>query len=393
MKYISYIIDPAGDVELLLKQPNSQQLIPFVRSHKSDKESEDPMNEPRVARGVPLDARYHVFDDLLSPTKDEEDPDPHGTITWGSRSVALAEENAIKVRTTLEGEVRMRVSSRHLILASPFFRSALEGPWRSRTSSFFGKPLRQIIAYKWDAVAFALVLDIIHGRHRGVPRSVDIMLLTRIATIVDFYHCQEVVQIFADHWYGIDNLLWSEYSSRTLMWLFISWVFSGEEAFNKATEMTLGHMDDHSNIDTKELNLNGILTKINGKRQELINEIVAALHNLRDTLPHSDFLCDWHKYDSPTCSSIALGILERELERLGSSDRPLVGPFHGYSIMSMIQLVNDIPESIAATTEEYDHYHDVSVCSVRGRMRHVLGDVKAELDSWTLDLDKNVRGG
>ncbi|KAF5688928.1 hypothetical protein FDENT_4644 [Fusarium denticulatum] len=337
------------------------------------------MNEPTVARGVPLDVRCHVFDDLLSPVEDEEDPDTLGTITWGSRSVALAEENAIKVRTTLEGEVRIRVSSRHLILASCFFRSALGGPWReaSTTSSFFGKPLRQIIAYEWDAVAFALVLDIIHGRHRGVPRFVDIMLLTRIATIVDFYHCQEVVQIFGDHWYGIDNLLWSEYSSRTLMWLFISWVFSGEDAFNKATEMTLGHMDDPSNIDTKELNLNGILTKINDKRQELINEIVAALHNLRDTLPHSDFLCDWHKYDSPSCSSIALCILGRELQRLKSGDRPLVAPFNGYSVIGMIQLVNYIPESIGATTEEYGHYHDVL----------------AKMSAWTLDLDKNVRSG
>lgn len=95
--------------------------------------------------------------------------------------------------------------------------------------------------------------------------------------------------------------------------------------------------------------------KIDDKRQELIGKVVTGLHDLLDTLPNSDFLCDWHKYESPTCSSIALGILKRELQRLASSDRPLAPSFNGYSVMSMIQLVNDMPEWIAATTEEYDH--------------------------------------
>jgi hypothetical protein len=130
--------------------------------------------------------------------------------------------------------------------------------------------------------------------------------------------------------------------------------------------------------------------RIDSKRQELIGKIVAALHDLLDTLPTSDFLCDWHKYESPTCSSIALSILVRELQSLEEGGRPLVPPFDGYSVNSTIQLVNDMPESIAATTEEYDHYNDVSACSVRARMRHVLGGVKAELNSWTLDLDKKV---
>lgn len=136
---------------------------------------------------------------------------------------------------------------------------------------------------------------------------------------------------------------------------------------------------------------NKILAKIEEKRLELINQIVRKFYDLLDTLPDSDYSCDWHNFGSPTCDSIALSILVRELDRLGSSDRRLVAPFNGYSIMSMIQLVNDIPESIAATTEEYDHYHDVSVCSVRGRMRHVLGDVKAKMSVWTLDLDKSFR--
>ncbi|EMT61163.1 hypothetical protein FOC4_g10014213 [Fusarium odoratissimum] len=393
MKYISYIIDPDGDVELLLERPNCQQLILYVPSNGYGEECEDPINESTVALPT-LAARYHVFDDLLPPAA-------LGTIIYRSRFIAVAEESVIetpntpKVRTPLEGEVRMRVTSRHLTMASHYFRSVIQGPWReaSSTSSFFGKPLRQVTAFGWDAVALAIVLDIIHGRHGGVPRVVDLKLMTCLATIVDFYGCHEVVKIFSEAWYqNICTGFEDEYSRQTLMWLSVSWVFPNQEPFDRATQTILKHMDGRSQLSTDHLPIPGVLPKIDDKRQELIGKIVTGLHDLLGTLPNSDFLCDWHKYESPTCSSIALGILKRELQRLSSSDRPLVPPFNGYSVMSMIQLANDMPESIAATTEEYDHYHDVSACSVRARMRRFLGDVKAEMNSWTLDLNMNVGG-
>ncbi|EGU76496.1 hypothetical protein FOXB_12947, partial [Fusarium oxysporum f. sp. conglutinans Fo5176] len=209
----------------------------------------------------------------------------------------------------------------------------------------------------------------------------------------DFYGCHEVVKIFSEAWYmNICTEFEDEYSRQTLMWLSVSWVFPNQEPFDRATQTILKHMDGRSQLSTDHLPIPGVLPKIDDKRQELIGKIVTGLHDLLDTLPNSDFLCDWHKYESPTCSSIALGILKRELQRLASSDRPFVPPFNGYSVMSMIQLVNGMPESIAATTEEYDHYNDVSACSVRARMRRFLGDVKAEMNSWTLDLNMNVGG-
>ncbi|KAF5720457.1 hypothetical protein FMUND_4279 [Fusarium mundagurra] len=393
MRSISYIIDPDGDVELLFKQPNSHKLVP------SDK-SEDPMNKSTVARGA-LHAKYHVFDDLLSPAEDakeEEDPGPVGTkvCRWFSKALSTTETpSTSEARTPPGDEVHMRVSSRHLTLASRVFRTLNQGLWAetSSTSLHFGKPLRQVTAEDWDAVALAIVLDIIHGRHGHVPRVVDLRLLTHIATIVDFYECHEVVKIFSETWYkNMCTEFEDEYSRETLLWLSASWVLPNQGVFDRAAQAILKHMDGRQ-LKTDNLPLHQVLPKIEEKRLELINQIVRKLYDLLETLPDSDYSCDWHKFGSPTCASIALSILVRELDRLGSSDRPLVAPFNGYSIMSMIQLVNDIPESIAATTEEYDHYHDVSVCSVRGRMRHVLGAVKADMNSWTLDLDKNVRGG
>ncbi|KAG9508093.1 hypothetical protein J7337_001653 [Fusarium musae] len=393
-KSISYIIDPDGDFEVLLKQPNSHKLVPYVPSD----ESEDPMNKSTVARGS-LHEKYHVFDDLLSPAQDEKEEDPGlpGTklCHWLSKALSTTETpSTSEAGTPPEDEVHMRVSSRHLNLASRVFRTLSQGLWAeaSSTSLHFGNPLRQITAVDWDAVALAIVLDIIHGRHGNVPRVVDLRLMTHIATIVDFYECHEVVKIFSETWYkNMSTEFEDEYSHETLLWLSVSWVLPNQEVFDRAAQAILKHMDGRQ-LSADNLPLHEVLPKIEEKRLELINQIVRKFYDLLDTLPDSDYSCDWHKFGSPTCDSIALSILVRELDRLGSSDRRLVAPFNGYSITSLIQLVNDIPESIAATTEEYDHYHDVSVCSVRGRMRHVLGDVKAKMSVWTLDLDKNVRG-
>ncbi|KAK4244534.1 hypothetical protein C7999DRAFT_17210 [Corynascus novoguineensis] len=49
-------------------------------------------------------------------------------------------------------EIQMRVSSRHLILASPYFKVALNGPWRE-TASVSADCSRYIHADDWDPQA------------------------------------------------------------------------------------------------------------------------------------------------------------------------------------------------------------------------------------------------
>ncbi|CAJ2508725.1 Uu.00g137510.m01.CDS01 [Anthostomella pinea] len=46
-----------------------------------------------------------------------------------------------------------------------------------------------ICAEDWDANALSILMYVIHGRHRGVPRSASLELLTKIAVLVDYYKC------------------------------------------------------------------------------------------------------------------------------------------------------------------------------------------------------------
>ncbi|KAF5688930.1 hypothetical protein FDENT_4646 [Fusarium denticulatum] len=103
MKTISYVIDPDGDVELVLREPNSHQIIPEIHSDGSSAQGDRPdfqFDNP------PATGRYTVFDELYAkPT----------TVT-GTQNAGEDHEPR---------EVLMRVSSKHLSLVSSTFRDLL----------------------------------------------------------------------------------------------------------------------------------------------------------------------------------------------------------------------------------------------------------------------------
>jgi hypothetical protein len=111
MKSIYYEVDSGGDTELILKNPNKQNIVP-------DCPDRTPEGDPNALAfaNPPCLGRYQVLSELYSDDQNE----------------------------TPEVEVRIRVSSRHLIFASRYFRCMLNGPWREATSS--SEPIRQISA-------------------------------------------------------------------------------------------------------------------------------------------------------------------------------------------------------------------------------------------------------
>ncbi|KAK7428164.1 hypothetical protein QQZ08_005404 [Neonectria magnoliae] len=129
--------------------------------------------------------------------------------------------------------VRMRVSSRHLILASPVFRMMLEGPWlEAAVPESELREIREIRNGSWHLDALIIVLDAIHGHHRSIPTSLSLDMIAKVAIIVDYYKCQEIMEVFAEIWINaLKKDIPKSYGKESTLWLLICWVFSMSEGF------------------------------------------------------------------------------------------------------------------------------------------------------------------
>lgn len=88
--------------------------------------------------------------------------------------------------------------SRHLSLASPIFQCMLKRQWKEGISG--GQPPRELLTSECDIEAVLVLLNIIHGRHRAVPKLVSLETLVRTAILVDYYQCHEATEVLVDRW-------------------------------------------------------------------------------------------------------------------------------------------------------------------------------------------------
>lgn len=243
MKSVSYVIDPEGDIELVLNKPNTQNIMPEpVFYGDAGAASDSPTLEFTNSK---LKGRYTVFDNFdASVVEDFGNPE-------------FAEETP--------DVVRMRVSSKHLTFASKVFRAMLQGSWSetSSSSSSRGSP-RQITTSDWDAKALAIVLDTIHGRFRQVPKDINLFLLARIATIVDYYQCYESMEPISNSWLSRDSMQregMHSYSEYSLLRLYVAWVFENDIIFTAVARRVLSYSKGPSEFHLKDLPLGGVLSE------------------------------------------------------------------------------------------------------------------------------------
>ncbi|KAG7421699.1 hypothetical protein Forpe1208_v000301 [Fusarium oxysporum f. sp. rapae] len=313
MKSISYDIDPRGDI------------VPESLTHPADPQDPEFPNPPCLGR-------YEVFSELYP---DDQNKTP-------------------------EVEVRMRVSSRHLILASRTFRAMLEGPWKEGNSSF--RPIRQISAKDWDAFALAIVLDSIYGRHHGIPTKITDGLLTRIATIVDYYECREAMHFNYEVWtHGKTPP--SELCNAALLWL-----------------MGASHFETH------ELPVGGVLNLLDGIRRTLINRVLEAIGSLHETLINEEG-CKLAR--DPDCTAIMLGMLVREMRNIACLDPPLDASFDGHSLHEMLLMVSIfripmLPHNDLDQPNEMDEDGNDHPCTIQGRLASVLQKIEEAIQGVSL---------
>ena len=124
------------------------------------------------------------------------------------------------------GERIVRVSSKHLILASSVFKAMLGNGFREGAHlSLLGEltlPLPED-----DANTLVILLDLIHGRLKRVPRQFDLERLITISILVDKYQLHEVVEMVADVWINyLRSSIPTSYTQDVASWILITWVFN-----------------------------------------------------------------------------------------------------------------------------------------------------------------------
>jgi hypothetical protein len=188
---------------------------------------------------------------LRHPPESAETPEDFTKYTMDDWATALAEPSSAVQRTPSlpaqkdpeepeepeEESIHYHVSSRHLMLSSPIFKRML-------TQNGFAESVRNeldglfhIPALYWDAEAFLIVLQIVHGRNKQVPREVTLEMLAKIAVLEDYYYFGEALDVFTEVW--IQKLVMSPiptvYDRDLVLWIWIAWVFDIEEQFKEAT--------------------------------------------------------------------------------------------------------------------------------------------------------------
>ena len=67
-------------------------------------------------------------------------------------------------------------------------------------------------------------------------------MLAKVAVIVDYYKCHEIIEVFAERWLkALQNSRTDHYGKASMLWLLISWVFSCPEIFESMAGLALKH--------------------------------------------------------------------------------------------------------------------------------------------------------
>lgn len=139
--------------------------------------------------------------------------------------------------SVLKTGLRIKVSSKHLALASRVFKNKLQfSNLRAARQSDGRVHLR--LADGFHPAAVSIVINAIHGRGSKVPRNVDLETLAHIALFVDRFQLLDAVEVYADRW--ISNLERADPDTvgrDPIPWIYISHVFRHGDIFKEATKL------------------------------------------------------------------------------------------------------------------------------------------------------------
>ncbi|KAG8166178.1 hypothetical protein KVR01_004730 [Diaporthe batatas] len=233
-------------------------------------------------------------------------------------------------------EVRVKVSSRHLGLASKHFRNKFrhENPVEAD-----GRVHVTLGGY--DPKAVIVVMDAVHGRGRKVPRSVDLELLAKIAVFVDAFKFHEAVEVYAERWFeGLGGALPTKYGRDLVLWIYASYVFRQQDVFKRVSNVAI--LQSNGPIRSLGLQLrDGLIREIDRQRQQLVRQALDVVYKTIDSLQVDETPCP------RGCDTFLLGSLVKSLRRHDLTWPRPSRPFIGVSFVGISQSVGEAGSQLA----------------------------------------------
>ncbi|GFF26958.1 hypothetical protein IFM61606_09856 [Aspergillus udagawae] len=252
-----------------------------------------------------------------------------GSTPKGTSPAAAEEDEANQKPHAI---LKIRASSKHLTLASPQFTRTLHSGFQE-SHDLHQRGHLDLEIDNWDPAAFLILMLILHGRTRPVPRKLTFSRLVDFAVLIDYYECYEAVEVFTDMW--IRALEKTATASKSLAqveeWLFVSWVFQHRQIFALACGYLQGNLTGRF---CSELPIpQRVSNAIDRAREDAISRILDRVHCRVDVLRSGKVQCSYE------CDCVLLGALTRHMRQLGILERP-APPFEGIAVE---QLAKEAP--------------------------------------------------
>ncbi|KAK6837725.1 hypothetical protein RU639_001124 [Aspergillus parasiticus] len=317
---MDYIIDPDGDMLLIVEQCSGNLHLDLVQ-----KESSAPAAFPL---GPTPDVQT-IDEPVMSPTQSQS----QSQLLLDNASYAGNSGPPVAIAKT--AMLKIRVSSKHLTLASSYFRQRLVPETDDH------RPVEKDVvpACVEDIDALLIMLDIIHGQTRKVPRSVTFKKLFMIAVLVEHYECVEAMEAFAEVWVEkLKGEIPVVYSEDLVKWIGIAWIFRLESLFQKTTRTAIRRCTGPISAMDVPIPL-ALIEEIEYSRQSTVDDIVDRLSRRINW----ELMPDANLYCCKDCDTMVLGTLVRQLKIHELYPLPLP-PFRGFSVDFLLQTLATFPE-------------------------------------------------
>ncbi|EEQ34767.1 conserved hypothetical protein [Microsporum canis CBS 113480] len=358
------------EIQIKENYPNTGFDLPAHSQKKTKKKKVsktwlDPVPEPELEQIYTSAAndQLQVNDDLTA----EDDLQ----ISWDTAEPATEgggfEDKCIK-DTAASQAIQFRASSKHLMLASPFFTAMLKSTW-AEGATLNNQGVVELSALGSTRESLLVFLSAIHCRSQDIPQAISVSQLYEIALLVDYYQSYNALQFYLNTW--IESIKASRptgLSRDSIKWLFISWVSKRGDIFTSMTQI----LQREAKAPLRVSNLpipEKVIDRINESRETSIKALITGLYNIADHIEGGRMECSFK------CDSMRLGALRKQMTSRGLLNPRPAAPYKGYSFNRLSNSLRQvgIPEWYEANTS-YPHR-----CQIGPTISAMISDVESSI--------------